>query len=176
MKKNYLAVTLLAGIISSMSAHANTGSISYTGSVAENSCVVSNMTQDADFGTIDKADLQPLAHAAIHSSKEMRINITACPASVAEVTLTPTYTAENASGPRIKFNGDMRGAGLWLVNGADDISMNSGSGISQTLVNNAAEFVIKPTLVRFTSGGISGAQDVIAGDFNATVDLALTYQ
>ncbi|MEB5974303.1 fimbrial protein [Pantoea dispersa] len=176
MKSKKSVLFAMMGIFAAASVQAQTGTVSISGSVVGATCTINGMNQTANFGNIDQAELQALSNGNVHKQETMTIEVTACPSSISKVTITPTFTAELGNGPRIAYTGPMKGAGLWLVNGDDDKQMYSATGYSKDLVANATTFTLKPSLVRFTGGGQSGSANVVAGDFAATVNLAMTYE
>lgn len=154
---------------------AQTGQVTMSGTIADASCVINGLDKTISFGTFDTATVQAMAHADAIGAEDVAVTVTGCPASDTNANLKITFNPDGTGGRIMPENGsDLMGAGLILRPTAGGQNHKTEDVVTEPLVNGAATLGFRPTMIRATSGGVTGAETVTPGTISGLVNLELT--
>lgn len=173
MKKNLIAVALLASSVIASSAQAADGTVNFVGSITDAACAVSaaSLAQTVNLGTISATSFG--AAGATAADTRFAITLTNCPEEV----------LANAS---LRFGGptDPANSSLLALTGGTDVATGVGVGIyevSGSPLPLGTASVSKPvsqgndTVYEFVAKYVATAAAVTVGTANAVSDFTVTY-
>lgn len=182
MKKTniYAAIAAVTMLSASGLASANSGTMSFAGTIDNNTCQVTGMDDTAVIPFISTADFQALSHDVIASQGTKTISVTNCPSSYTKAKLQFQFATEQNTAGRLDLGGtEMRGGWVYLHKNDDPATKNALTRtelVEIDLVNNAGSFTFYPTLRRSHRGGDVSAVNVVPGSYSAPISLTMTYE
>ncbi|QCP60195.1 fimbrial protein [Pantoea sp. SO10] len=187
MKKTLASMLIGSAIMaaSASTAFADTsGTMTFTGTVADTTCTVSDLNQSIVFSNYDRTTFQ---NSVVHTAYEVQpvnYQVSGCPANITNARLNVSFTNGDRSPERLSLgNTDARGlavliskepvtAGstappstLYSANSSNkDFPIDNGSGVVS----------LYPLTMRVNSSYL-GQATVVAGDFTTSANVELTF-
>ncbi|MCP2006231.1 UNVERIFIED_ORG: major type 1 subunit fimbrin (pilin) [Buttiauxella agrestis ATCC 33320] len=113
--KTLISTTLSALLaVAALSAHAEDGTITFTGSIEESSCVIAADSQNI---TVDFGQMSTINTVAADATKNFEINLTDCPATVsnAVVSWTGETTSSGTKNLALRNDGIRVDSSSWMI-------------------------------------------------------------
>lgn len=188
MKKTLLAATLLSTFALTSIAHANTGTISFTGTLTASTCTVdpgagtggTTNNIEVDLGTVSFRDLSEGQGTDFGAATRINLDIS-CTSAGGLNTVKMNFHPSSGTGvdtfdPRLlQTTGGSTGVGIGIINEANQVlALNGGETIDAPLTvsgNNAvAQLSMRAAYI------LNGNPTRTAGDANGSMPFTLSYE
>jgi type 1 fimbria pilin len=187
MKKTLASMLIGSAIMaaSASAAFANTsGTMTFTGTVADTTCTVSDLNQSIVFSNYDRTTFQ---RSVVHTAYEVQpINyqVSGCPANITNAKMNVIYTPGGSSLQRLNL-GSTSARGLAVLISKVPVSPGSNTPNGSLYATNSTEkdfpivngsgvVSLYPLTMRVNSSYL-GQNTVVAGDFTTSANVELTF-
>ncbi|WP_413676616.1 hypothetical protein [Pantoea dispersa] len=181
IKKKSLPLMLITlASLSATSASATDGTLTFKGSVNDNTCVITGHNSNVTFSEVSVAEVQSLPHFRTIETIVTPINISSCPASYSTVKIKTNFSADGGNWIVPEAGSELKGVTTRLTSpdtGLANKDLHNDDEFSINLLNNAAVFNVHSSLTRNrTLTGAGGAVNVVPGSSTGLLNLTMTFE
>lgn len=175
MKKSILSVVVSALLVTSAYAQdQGHGTVTFTGSIIDAPCSISNDTVDQSIylGQISDATLQQNGNTGSSTPTTFEIKLVNCTLDT-EDTVKATFTGAAGKAGLLGITGDAKGAGIQLTEGNGDPIVLGQETSGQTLQNGDNTLLF----AAFLKGeGDIASNSIVPGSFTGITNFTLSYE
>lgn len=188
MKTTLLAATLLSALVIGSAAHANTGTISFTGTLTSATCTVdpgagsggTTNNIEVDLGTVSFRDLSEGTGTDFGAATRINLDIN-CSSASGLSTVKMNFNPSSGTGvdtldPRLlKTTGGSTGVGIGIINEANQVlALNAAETIDAPLTESAGSATAQMTMR--AAYILNGDTTLTAGAANGSMPFTLSYE
>ncbi|WP_455844783.1 fimbrial protein [Pantoea agglomerans] len=173
IKKSVISAAIAMGLISTSVFANNTGTIDFSGSVANGSCQIpaSQMTKIVDLGEITTAEINAASAGQSVKQQPLQFDVSLCPSNITDVAVQFDFTPDATNTQYITQTGDAEGVLFGITDANDALVANAGQVAADAAVSGGAATVnAKIQAYRI------GTENAVGGSLASTATVTLISQ